>query len=100
MSTTRYSLLNYVTPPSCQGQIIERSYALTPDEVVRRTTDNNTGEIVYETADLCELMGNFEPQNRVPSVFKMAWDDVDGEDDTPEDVSSQWPDPYSFSFPD
>lgn len=79
---TRYSALSYIVPPREQGRV-EVAFALTNDEIVRRTTDRSDGSVTYETADLCELCGDFDPQNRVPSVFRGAWTRVDGSDLTP-----------------
>lgn len=79
----KYSALNYTVPPRNQGQIVEVSYAITPDEIVRRTADSSNGSITYETADLCELIGEFSPQNRVPSVPRDAWTRVAGNEITP-----------------
>jgi hypothetical protein len=80
---TNYKSLNYIIPPRNQGQIVEVSYAITPDEVVRRTTDRSDGSVMFETADICDLLGEFEPQNREPSVPSDAWTTVDGDEATP-----------------
>lgn len=79
----KYSELNYTTPPRYQWQVIECSYAVTPDEIVRRTTDHATNKTTYETADLYKLIGEFAPQNRVPSVARDAWTLVEGDELTP-----------------
>ena len=79
----KYCELNYVIPPVEQGQIIQCSYAITPDEVVRLTRDNSDGTSVYQSADACELIGEFEPWNRVPSVPRTAWTMVDPNEETP-----------------
>ena len=84
---TTYSKLNYTTPARNQGQIVETSYAVTQDEIVRRTIDRSESNCLasasFETADLCELSGPFEPWNRVPSVTESAWETVSGDDETP-----------------
>ena len=120
-----YSQLNYVVPPRNQGQTIEIAYAITPDEVVRRTRSPNAARTseawwtwyyqdssrasedhreaefrccvwmsgrsddgpsdyrdTYHTTDICNLIGKWEPQNRVPSV-EGDWDEVRGCDRTP-----------------
>lgn len=79
----KYSDLSYTIPPRNQGQIVEVSYAITPDEIVRRTADSSNGSITYETADLCELIGEFAPQNRTPSVPHDAWTRAYGDETTP-----------------
>lgn len=81
---TKYELLSYTVPPVNQGQIVEVAYAVTPDEVVRRTFDKSDRSVSYETADLCEMSGEFEPWNRVPSVSRGAWTPVDASNETPE----------------
>lgn len=83
---TRYSALRYTVPPNHSNSIGEIAYALTPDEVVRRTLRHlPSGSVVtYETADLASMSGEFEPSNRAPWVIRDAWTAVDGEDETPE----------------
>lgn len=78
-----YRQLNYVVPPRCGWQIIELSFAVTPDEIVRRTRDHSDRSVVYETADLCELIGEFEPWNRTPSVPHDVWTRVEPDEETP-----------------
>lgn len=80
---TTYADLSYTIPPRHQGQVIELAFAVTPDEIVRRTTDHSDGSVFYETADLLDMSGKFEPQNRTPSVSRDAWMRVDGSESTP-----------------
>ena len=79
----KYRELNYVMPPIEQGQMIQCSFAVTPDEIVRLTQDHSDGTTVYQTADLCELIGEFEPWNRTPSVAHDVWTRVDADEVTP-----------------
>lgn len=38
------------TPPSCQGQHVVTSYAMTPDWLVSRTVDRCDGSVVHRAA--------------------------------------------------
>lgn len=63
---------DFVTPPECGGQTVERSYAWAegPGEgyIIERVHDRSDGEVYYEifraTAD------RFEPWNTTPSLGK------------------------------
>lgn len=70
MTTMQYSGLKFVTPPSYKGQIIERSYAVDADreEIVCRGHDASDGTTSYAVTPLSNLLGEFEPWNRVPSL--------------------------------
>lgn len=80
---TKYNALRYLIPPRCQNQTIELAFSITEHEIVRRTTNRSTGAVTYETADQIDMTGDFDPQNRVPSVFRKAWTVVDGDELTP-----------------
>lgn len=77
-----YADLNYVVSPRNRTPHLEIAYAITQDEVVRRWS--MSGRVQYEVADLSELIGKFDPQNRMPSVPSDAWTSVEGTDETPE----------------
>lgn len=79
-----YADLSYVTPPRWRTSHYEMAYAVTPAEVVRRWSRFDDGSVQYDVADLSELIGKFEPQNRLPSVPYDAWTSVEGTDETPE----------------
>lgn len=69
MTTTQCSELKFVTPPSYKGKIVERSYAVDAgrEEIVCRVHDASDGTTSYAVTPLGNLLGEFEPWNRVPS---------------------------------
>lgn len=81
---TNYRSLNYIVPPRNQGQSVEIAYAITQDEIVRRSIDRSDGSKAYEAADQSEISGSYEPWNRAPSVSADSWTAVSGDDSTPE----------------
>lgn len=55
----------WIVPPRCQGQIVERAYALVEEVEWRRTTDRSDGSVSYERRE--GEYGSWEPWNREPS---------------------------------
>lgn len=82
----KYSQLKYTVPPRCHGLTREVAFAVTPHEVVRRTTEYS-GRVTYEVADLTEMWGQFVPHVRVPAVRREAWTPVAGSALTPAERS-------------
>ena len=60
--------MNWITPPECQGRIVEVSYALRGDKVLRRHFDRSDRSTCFFsstvlTDDQCEWW-NGEPRNK------------------------------------
>jgi len=81
----QYSELNYLvrTTRTKVGHY-EIAFALTKDELVRRTTNKETGLVVYQTVDLLQIIGEPKLYQRTPRVQRGLWVMVDATDMTPE----------------
>lgn len=56
--------LGYHVPPECQGQIMERAYAMHDGMMYRRSTDRSDRSVRYEAREL--LDADPDPWNREP----------------------------------
>jgi hypothetical protein len=79
----RYQDLRFTTPRTERNLEVQRSYATTCDEIVRRTEDTVTGVVTYAATDLCQVIGGLDLSERNPSV-KGPWCHVRATDETPE----------------
>jgi hypothetical protein len=61
----------FITPPECQGQAVERSYALAADDsaIIERVYDGGDGTTTYTAYDYPnDDDGSWEPQNGRPAL--------------------------------
>lgn len=69
--------LRFDVPPENQGQIVEVSYALTPDGIIKQTHDRSDGTISYLIAPWTGKLWNWSesvgPWNEVPPVSARSW---------------------------
>lgn len=61
------------TPPACQGQVVERSYAEVPDRgvILECTRDGSDRSVEYRAY---QATGRFDPWDDVPTLGKFVGD--------------------------
>ena len=71
--------LKFTTAPEDQGQIITVSYAADweNEQIIKHVFDGSDRSEYYETADACEMDGDFEPHNGADNLRALDWTVID-----------------------
>jgi len=70
LTEAEYRALTWITPPECQGQIVETSYAAIEGGYAMRVHDRGARETHYYATDYDSLVDGtvFEPWNEEPLI--------------------------------
>lgn len=75
-TTLGSKIMIWITPPECQGQIVEESYTTDRESwIYKRILDRSDREVRFCRADLADYADQYDPVNARPDIPSDAWEE-------------------------